>query len=262
MDQYLFSASLSYSQKLTPRPSYNETSLHTHDKYELLYFEAGDAELILEDRKLLLSLGDMILLPPHVRHRINLVSPLPYRRSVINFSHLPLRAAMPLFARPVVLNVATDERICALMERMKDYSTLFQKELRLSALQCLVTELLVLLTRHMTEPAPAAYGSFMTNALSYIEHHLTEINDISCLCDELHVSRSYLYREFQHALGLSPMRYIQNKRLQMAQHLLRIGEEATMVCFRCGYREYSAFYRAYRAYFGYAPKETLSHQNP
>lgn len=295
MNEYLFYPGLSYSRKVTMRPHYDETSLHAHPKYEILYFESGSAELILENRKTMLFPGDLLLLPPLTRHHINLLSGLhsslnkqpalhpdthqhrpvvlvqtaseliPYKRAVLNFSALPdsLSEALSshLFAEPRILHIAQNPRILAVLERMQDYSELFCGKERELLFHSLVTELLLLIdkTEAVTAVSSDGYGSFITQALAYIERHLTEIAGVSDLCETLHVSRAYLFREFQAALKTSPMRFINEKRLLAAQNLLLLGEDANKVCFRCGYREYSTFYRAYRAYFGYSPQETHFH---
>lgn len=249
---------LYYARKVTPKPEYDESSLHSHQKYEVLHFEAGNAELIFENKKVLLHPGTLLLIPPATRHRINILSDLTYKRAVINFSKLPSYIVTTLFEMARVLHIAEDKRILNVLGRMQEYHELFDDEQKAILLEGLVTELLLLVQKFYTVPEiPATeYGQLMTQALAYIDKHLNTISNIEELCETLHVSRAFLYREFQNALGVSPMRYIHQKRLWVAHNLLRSGEDATKVCFGCGYREYSAFYRAYRNLFGYSPQET------
>ena len=98
-------------------------------------------------------------------------------------------------------------------------------------------------------------GSFIYLATDYIERHLQEIENVKVLCDALHISRAQLYREFERELSKSPMRYINDLRLERAKNLLKLGEDATRVCERCGFHDYSAFYRAYKKYFGHSPSK-------
>ena len=74
------------------------------------------------------------------------------------------------------------------------------------------------------------------------------------LCAALYVSRSTLQRAFHEALGVSPMRYASLRRLLRAQTMIALGDTPTAVSEALGYRDYSAFYRAYRARFGHSPR--------
>lgn len=249
---------LYYARKQTPHPEHDESSLHTHKKYEILHFEAGSAELIFESKKVLLFPGALLLIPPMTRHRINILSDQIYKRAVINFAVLPSVISQGLFSYAHVLDISKDTHTLSVLERMRDYNESFSGEQRELLLDGLVLELLLLLQKYhaVSAQAPEEYGQVMTQALAYVEKHLVTISGVEELCEALHVSRAFLYREFQNALGISPMRYVHQKRLQIAHNLLRSGEDATKVCFGCGYREYSAFYRAYRSVYGCSPQET------
>lgn len=255
MNDYLFAGSLSYAHKLTRHPEPNETSLHAHDTYEIFYFISGSGELVLEDRKMLLFDGALVLLPPRVRHRIRLLSDLPYERAVINLAELPTRYT--LFDEVRVLDLRQNAALRSLWQRMEEYAALFSREEREELLAGQVREMLLLLQHTAADgEIRLCHGQLITDALAYIEAHITEITGVEELCRALHVSRAWLYREFGQAVGISPKRYINQRRLQIARHLLQVGEDATKVAFRCGYGDYSAFYRAYRSFFGVAPKET------
>ena len=257
MNDYLFSGPFSYSHKLTRQPVHNETSLHEHDTYEILYLISGSGELVLEGRKVLLFEGALVLFPPRVRHRIRLLSDLPYERAVINLAALDVPGAQALFSQVRVLDIRQNARVLDLWQRLAEYAALFSPEQRKLLLEGQVRELILLLQKTADDVELAlCHGQFMTDALSYIERHITEIENVEALCKALHVSRAWLYREFDQALGISPKRYINQRRLQIARHLLQLGEDATKVAFRCGFRDYTAFYRAYRTYFGAAPKQT------
>ena len=73
--------------------------------------------------------------------------------------------------------------------------------------------------------------------------------------DRLYVSESYLFRLFKRELHQTPLKYIREKRLMMAKKMLSEGERPTAVCSRCGFSDYTTFYRNYVAFFGYPPSE-------
>lgn len=74
------------------------------------------------------------------------------------------------------------------------------------------------------------------------------------LASRLRCSREYLTRTFREAMGVSPGRYIELHRLEIARHLLTatqlpIGE----VAFRCGFADPSHLSARFRCHFGSSP---------
>ncbi|MBQ8605934.1 MAG: helix-turn-helix transcriptional regulator [Clostridia bacterium] len=247
MDGYYLNGKLNYIHRSASRPPHNETALHCHDMCELLYFEKGDGELVLEGKRQLLFPGALVILPRGTMHFINVLSDKPYVRSVINFEG-------GSFEKAQVLDISGQARIISVFERMREYAGLFSGEQRDEILSACLTEL-ILLIKSSQKQVSQEYGKLIHQATTYIERHLQEIENVSALCEVLHISRAQLYREFERELSKSPMRYINDLRLERAKNLLKLGEDATRVCERCGFRDYSAFYRAYKKYFGHSPSK-------
>jgi AraC-like DNA-binding protein len=106
---------------------------------------------------------------------------------------------------------------------------------------------------------PTAEGArlspLISEALGYINRNLCSPLDIGQIADSLYVSESYLFRLFKKELHRTPSKYIREKRLALAQKMLSEGERPTAVCARCGFSDYTTFYRNYVAFFGCAPSE-------
>ncbi|MBE7034478.1 MAG: helix-turn-helix domain-containing protein, partial [Ruminococcaceae bacterium] len=60
---------------------------------------------------------------------------------------------------------------------------------------------------------------------------------------------------FSEHLEITPKKYINTKRLILAQKKIRQGEKPTQIYPKCGFSEYSTFWREYKNYFGYSPSE-------
>ena len=252
---YLQVGELNYIYKFTLQPSYNEIMLHTHDWYEILHFISGRAELQLEKQKIMLTPDTLVLIPAGQLHRVNIIESCPFERSVINFMRLPIGLGEHLFEQVRLVPVESPMREA--LERMHRYGERPPlEERRERLLEAVLIELLILLENAVWMPANRQ-GQFMEQVLAYIDRHLTRISGVEELCREMHVSRAYLYREFDAALGQSPARYIAEKRLQLAHRRLQLGEGAARVAEVCGWRDYSAFYRAYRARFGHSPTKPM-----
>ena len=67
------------------------------------------------------------------------------------------------------------------------------------------------------------------------------------------VTESYLFRLFKNELKQTPLKYITSKRLLLAERLISDKERPTAVYEKCGFTDYTTFYRNYRAFFGHSP---------
>ncbi|WP_273048618.1 AraC family transcriptional regulator [Pseudoalteromonas sp.] len=95
----------------------------------------------------------------------------------------------------------------------------------------------------------------VSDALLYIEEHLSETLDINTLCKIACMSRSKFYQQFKFAFGTSPALWQQQLRLKKARTQLLQGHAISKVCFDVGFNSASHFSRLFKQTFGIAPKE-------
>jgi transcriptional regulator GlxA family with amidase domain len=71
------------------------------------------------------------------------------------------------------------------------------------------------------------------------------------------MSRSIFSERFTAAIGIPPRRYLTRWRLTIAADLLRAGTSKVIeVAHEAGYSSEAAFSRAFKAQFGYPPRDT------
>ena len=254
------------AHECTPSPDARTFTRHAHPEYELLLFLSGDADCTVDHMRHVLRPGELVLIPPLSYHFVTVTSDSPYERLVIDFSDcgLPDDILGRVFSSPRIVDTAVSESIREIFRRMDNYAQRFSGTARSLLARNLTAELICLLD---TENAPLT-GEFsgvsrvLEEAMHYIDSHIDTITGLDELCAHLYLSRAYLHRLFRSSMGISPMRYITDKRLLLAQSRLRLGEKPTQVCSACGFGDYSAFYRAYRAYFGHSPAEERNSRSP
>jgi AraC-like DNA-binding protein len=96
--------------------------------------------------------------------------------------------------------------------------------------------------------------SNVSDALHYIEEHLSDTLDIDTLCKITCMSRSKFYQQFKLAFGTSPALWQQQLRLKKARTLLLEGQAISKVCYDLGFNNASHFSRLFKQTFGIAPK--------
>lgn len=103
--------------------------------------------------------------------------------------------------------------------------------------------------------APVRSELLVKQCMELIRSRLSDRNlDLEFICDNLKVSRSSLSRLFREKIGVSPGRYIQDRRLQEAQILL-LGTNLPVsgIAERCGFPELTSFIRFIRRNLGCSP---------
>lgn len=90
--------------------------------------------------------------------------------------------------------------------------------------------------------------------MSYIAAHLKEPLTVSSIANACFVSPDYLMHLFKEETGLTLGHYVTTKRLQKARRLIGEGRALTTVCYDCGFKNYSTFYRAWKKQYHSSPK--------
>ena len=253
-------ALLLYDHATNDAPAPEQYAPHAHSRYELIFFRRGEVSYTADGRRYRLARGDLILSPPFAVHGIGIESGAPYERYDILFdlSAVPCDILQGIPAGTDVLHFDGHPSVAAIFEKMDYYCACLHGASCGRMLTHLVEEVLVnavIALQSGTGSAAAQSHPIVAAAVAYIEQSLPTVTGIDELCRALFVTKSYLHRLFMRDLHISPKKFITAKRLAMAQREICAGAKPTEVCFRCGFRDYSAFWRAYTAYFGRKPSD-------
>ena len=234
-------------------------SMHTHNAYELIYFLDGNATHVIEDRKYKLKTGDLILIRPFQYHFIQIDAPTRYERYDILFNAENHNVdSIKLLPDDVeVINLSRNSIIKDIFHKCDLYHQNSDRDTFEKILSHLLSEIFynLCLFPHPLSETTTALSPLISKALKYTNENLCTVTGIKEISDQLYISESYLFRLFQNELHQTPKKYIMEKRLLLAQKMLSEGERPTSVCERCGFRNYTTFYRNYTAFFGHSPGE-------
>ena len=234
-------------------------SMHTHNAYELIYFMDGDATHVIEDRKYKLKKGDLIFIRPLQYHFIQIDAPTRYERYDILFDVEKHRveSAARIPEHMEVIHLAGNSVIENIFHKSDLYCQNSDRDTFEKILSHLLSELFyhISLFPQTFSPSTTKLSPLISQALKYTNDHLCTVSGIEEIARHLFVSESYLFRLFQKELHQTPKKYIMEKRLLMAQKMIHEGEKPTAAFGRCGFGDYTTFYRNYTAFFGHSPSE-------
>lgn len=234
---------------------------HTHNTYEMIWFLDGDATHVVEDRIYKLKKGDLVLIRPSQYHFIRIDSISRYERYNIQFDPIADHVeGIDLLPEGIeVISLEDAPIIESLFEKGDYYQSCSSEDIFAKVFSHLLSELfyyIYLIPQSKVQKGERLSG-VISGALQYINENLCTIESIAELAERLFVSESYLFRLFKKELHQTPKKYIREKRLLLAQKMILAGEKPTEVCKRCGFLEYTTFYRSYLSFFGVAPSEKI-----
>ena len=230
---------------------------HSHNAYEIIFFEHGDAEYIVENRYYKLRKNDLVFTRPSAYHYIKIHSDAEYSRFNILFDTDFIDEDIINMIPPQIeaINCPKSSIIAENFNRMKYYEEHFAQNDFTELLKSLLKEILYNLSISEADVinVPSEVSPLITRALNYINENLFTIKELGEICDEISISKPYLFKLFNDQLKISPKRYINLKRLNHAKKLIQQGRKPSEVCFECGFESYVGFYKQYVKHFGFPP---------
>ena len=101
----------------------------------------------------------------------------------------------------------------------------------------------------------AEQSKIISRAIEYVSEHLTEPITLDGISNALYTNKYYFAHLFKEETGVSPHSYILKKRLLMSKELIEQGLSITDVYVRCGFSDYTHFFRAFKKEFDLTPKQ-------
>lgn len=246
-----------------------QVELHYHEFCKLLLLVSGSGSYMVDGKRYLLQAGDAVCVGSRVVHRPELSSETVCERVIIYISPEFLRAEsdgecdlLSCFSGSAGhvfrLRSGRWERLLAKVAEL-EHELSEDRHGKQIAGKALLLQLLVQLSRSMEKPDTLFPDPIRPNdpriaeILRYLDAHFSEDLYIDRLAEEFYISKYHMMRKFRLETGMTVHAYLSRCRLLEAQNLIRQGMHATQACYRCGFRSYSSFTRAYAKQFGATP---------
>ena len=245
-----------------------KVNYHYHDFCKVVLLLSGSGHYTVQGRRYLLLPGDIVLVGSRCVHRPEFEPGFLYERVILYISPEILeRGSTERYSlgdvfsgeRGHVLRPVEDalRRIQSLARQMEEEMSDTRSESAILA-RCTLLRLLVEIERAMrseTELPPplAPRDGKILEIVRYLEENFAEDIPIDELAKRFYISKYHMMRRFREDVGTSIHSFLSDKRLFAARELIQSGVSATDACYRCGFRSYSAFSRAYGKRFDATP---------
>lgn len=246
---------------------------HSHDYYEFYFFLEGNVDLVISGVPTRLKPGDFIIIPPGVSHHPAFHDDtIPYRRFVLWISAEYCNRLMSasfeygylmqlvstshnyVFSNDLVSSNELQAALFSIIEEVK--GNRFGKD----AMVSLRINNLLLMMNRMVYERRTTDGKFVKERLSavladYIQVHLEEDLSLERLEKEFYVTKYHIEHVFKEDYGISLHKYIQMKRLHACKDAIHSQKPIQDTYLLYGFKDYSAFFKAFKKEFGMSPKE-------
>ena len=219
---------------------------HEHDTWELIYCTSQEGELRFDGFTLPYSKGSIAIIPPHTPH--SNISKDGFTNIHINMTNAALN-----FPEPLVILDDGNRSVLGVFSGV--YFQFYENSEQRETLLAAYGDLLVAYLMAYRKASP------LSKIAQQIERHIIRhYADPGYALDDylrsLPYNYDYLRKLFQKELGVTPLQYLNDKRLQTAASMLRAeyGDgNVTEVARQCGFREPLYFSRMFKKKYGVSP---------
>lgn len=242
---------------------------HYHDCHQLLFVTKGHAVILLNNRKFLLSSGEILILSRFEQHSIQAATP-DYERFILKIDPQLQDSDHPrlfslLFNRPKnfdnVIAIGADfERVSnTFLQLIAERQN--ARVLNETMVDLLLHQLMIYIYRHVQldyPHYPSSTFSMVSSAQSLLSTHYQTDFTLQKIADTLSVSPSLLSHSFKEITGMSVMRFLLSCRIAEAKkQLIETERPIGLIAEQCGFSDFSNFCRFFKRETGYTPSQYI-----
>lgn len=234
---------------------------HTHHFTELFYVVSGHGQFLVEDKLITVKENDMVIVNPNVEHteKSKDASPLEY----IVFGVEGLTFAFRRDGQDCsygYYNYSADKK------HLLNVSQLILRELseKKSAYETVCRDILEVLLIYVARNDQI--GIIPSDSLRmprecaivkrYLDSNYAQNITLDTLAESTHISKFYLSHTFSRYLGMSPINYLIQKRLQESRDLLtRTDYSIAQIASSVGFSSQSYFSQIFHKFMGMSPNQ-------
>lgn len=246
-----------------------QSLLHSHPFSELFYVVNGQGTFIAEDTEFPVKKNDMVIINPHVRHTEKSLPGAPLDYIVLGIEGLSFAFEKIAAARSgesaqapsgtVSKYNVSKTNVCTCLNLMleevsrqeEDYETVCQ-----NLLEVLLISMLRSGSLSVVPDNSRLLNRECTQIKNYLDANYSETITLDSLAALTHMNKYYLAHTFTKYVGLSPINYLLQKRIQEGKSLLEsTSYSIAQISDLLGFSSQSYFSQAFRKATGMTPMQ-------
>lgn len=229
------------------------------DIYLLHYVVSGRGTYRVNEMEYQLGEGELFLIYPGVEISYQADKDEPWTYYWVGFQGNDARVILDLTdlnkEQPVMKTELKEEVQDKIMRIYQARGSGNENKIEMSGYLMILLSRLIKLSVHKKE-ALGRYHNYVKTALEYIEYNYGNPITVAEVADYIGISRSHLFRAFEEEFSRSPVRFIQEYKMQRACSLLSKSElSIAAVAYSVGYEDSLYFSRVFHKIMGESPSE-------
>ncbi|WP_342506633.1 AraC family transcriptional regulator [Sporosarcina sp. FSL K6-2383] len=248
--------------------------LHRHDVLEVLVFLNGECKFFCEGKTYSLRRGDVVVIPPYAVHKATVKHMDSYERIIVSVSEQLMDdflSSSPSMKENIVNQKTQSSHVLHLHEKkLQDVHFLLneinhkiineEENFPFTINYQLFQALQILFDPTSSMPNLSNNNKLdqrFVSILEYIELHLTEPDlSLDKVSTHFHLNKYYFSHYFKKNMNLPFYRYVSLKRLSFAVTMIKQNQlPIEEVALKCGFLDYSSFYRLFKKEYNLSPKK-------
>ena len=243
--------------------SYDGSNSHYNKECEIIYMVSGECEMLIENQIFHLVSDSLLFMPANSIHQWKYQEGKINHRIAINFmpeifNKSERKILFNIFSRPFFLlngsQCDLDFYIRAIAE-CESMNISLQKVALKSRLIALITQIYFLCSEKSVKPI--ILDNKIRKVITFIENNLQKNLTLDFLSSKFLISKNHLNNLFKKAVGTTIKKFILVKRLGFVREQLLHGSKPSEAAYKAGFNDYTAFFRAYKAFYGSAPSNII-----
>lgn len=241
----------------------NSAHLHSHQFYEVYLLCGGELTFTVAGNSHTLAGQTVLVIPPNTLHSMKLADTSQYYSRIVlwissdivnqivtNNNEYATVVSKPWLALPSIQQFGSLQNCCALIEHEQCHTEdTHHHSPNTDMLLCYLVEQLHRIQQHCQQEDDA----FSQKIKQYLLANMHQQIQLDQLSQDMYVSKYHLMRTFKKQTGYTVHRYLTLLRLAQAKRLISQGIPCEQACGRCGYLDYSTFYKAFVSQYNISP---------
>ncbi len=253
---FTFACNKLYKQKYTTSNAI-PTSINWHENIEILYFVDGVATMNIETEEYKAVSGDVLVVNTNLIHSISTESFTKYYYLIPDKDFLE-ENEIHLDGVKFIEKIS-DKKAAEYYDAIIDASV-SKGDFTVALLRAAILNLVAFLGQNYSEQtnktSESKVNTYIKKTLEYIDSDLTHDFNVEEMASRVGVSKYHFMREFKRFTKYSVVEYVNLRRCNRAQILLKDKNNKIFdICVLCGFESSSYFSRVFKKYIGISPKE-------
>lgn len=243
---------------------------HTHPFTELFYVISGKGTFLLDQKTYPIAANDLIIVPPGSEHTEQSPDASPLEYIVLGIEGITFLGSEQA-ASQILYHYSHKTELLNLLNLILQEVRTKQPGYHLACQHLLDVVIIQIIRQHKLLPAPIS-STKMTKECSQIKNYLdanySENITLDTLAQRTHMNKYYLVHAFTRYAGMSPISYLNARRLQVSKELLSSTDySVAQVASSAGFSSQSYFSQVFKKEMGMTPgqyrkgTDGTTHQN-